>query len=66
MATKGHVYDDDSAVHFVHTRTGIPESAVTAVLRGGDRYLAGLGIIAADDWPEDEPESIRAEAPVPQ
>ena len=49
--TIGLTYDDDAAVRFCATTTGLDESIVATVLRSKDLYLWGLGILP-EDWGE--------------
>ncbi len=53
MATRGFTYDHDTAVHFIVTRTGLPETVVSTILIARDRHQLGLGI-----WKPKEPEEI--------
>jgi hypothetical protein len=53
MATQGFTYDHDTAVHFIATRTGLPETVVSTILIARDRHQLGLGI-----WKPTEPDEI--------
>ena len=60
----GLMYDDEAAVFFVGTATGLDESKVRAILRSRDRYHLGFGILPAEAAQEGEtPEAIRAQHP---
>ncbi len=53
MSTQGFTYDDDAAVHFIVSRTGLSETVVSTILIARDRHQLGLGI-----WKPTEPEEI--------
>lgn len=59
----GRIYDYDTAVHFVHSTTGVAAPTIEAVFRARDEYHLGLGILPPDGLEDVTPEAMRTLAP---
>jgi hypothetical protein len=61
--TSGLIYDDEAAVRFVRTATGLDEDTIRAVLRSRTRYGLGLGTLPPEVADDETPEQVRAAQP---
>ncbi len=64
MASQGFTYDYDTAVHYIVTRTGLPEAVVSTILIARDRHQLGLAIWKPTESDEiEEQQALRAAYP---